>query len=106
MRRSIYLFFVLGILFTLQSCTQEGSNDNPDNLAAPSIPPTSLFTIPTQSFGLVSDKESTSTRNDKSNWIHAGLNILVWNSVVFTYTAVPVAAFGHSFDYKAEYLGI
>ena len=95
----------MGILFTLQSCTQEGSIENPDNLAAPSLPPTSLFTIPTQSFGLVSDKESSSTRNEKSNWIHAGLNVLVWNSVVFINTAVPIAAFSHSFEYKPEFLG-
>ena len=105
MKRSIYLLFILGILLTLQSCTQEGNNDNPDNLTVPSIPPTSLFTIPTQSFGLVSDKESSSTRNDKSNWIHAGLNVLVWNSVVFVNTAVPIAAFGRAFDYKAEFIG-
>ena len=105
MKRSIYLFFILGMFFMLQSCSQEGRNDNPDNLVAPTIPPVSLFTIPTQSFGLVNDKASPSTRNDKSNWIHAGLNVLVWNSVVFVHTAVPIAAFGHALEYEKEYIG-
>ena len=105
MKRSIYLFFILGILFTLQSCTKEDIKDNPQNLAAPSIPPATLFTIPTQTFGLVDNKNTISTRNDKSNWVHAGLNVLVWNTVVFVNTAVPIAAFGHSFDYDPVYLG-
>ena len=30
---------------------------------------------------------------------------LVWNTVVFVNTAVPTAAFGHSFDYDPVYLG-
>ncbi len=105
MKRLIFLFCILGMLFTFQSCTDEGSNDNPDNLKAPIIPSTSLFTIPTQSFGLKEDKKTSSSRNDKSNWIHAGLNVLVWNTVVFVHTAVPITAFGHAFDYEAEYRG-
>lgn len=105
MKRSIYLFFILGLLFTLQSCNKDDVQDNPQNLAAPSIPPASLFTIPTQSFGVAGDKNTISTRNDKSNWVHAGLNVLVWNTVVFVNTAVPVAAFGHAFEYDPEYIG-
>lgn len=104
MKRLMFLFFVAGILFSLQSCTEEAS-DNPDNLKAPTLPPTSLFTIPTQSFGVKDDKEASVTRNDKSNWIHAGVNVLVWNSVVFVNTAIPIAAFGRAFDYEAEYIG-
>lgn len=105
MKRLILLFAVLGMLFTLQSCTQEGSDDNPDNLVAPTVPSATLFTIPTQSFGISDDKEESSTRNDKSNWIHAGVNVLVWNTVVFANTAIPIAAFGKSFDSDEEYLG-
>jgi hypothetical protein len=105
MKRLMLLFFTFGILFTLQSCNSDDHSDNPDNLTAPIIPSTALFTIPTQSFGLVGDKESASTRSGKSNWIHAGLNVLVWNSVVFVNTAVPIAAFGHAFDYEAGYIG-
>ena len=105
MKRSIYLLFILGILFTLQSCTKDDPIDNPQNLSAPSIPPVSLFTIPTQTFGVAGDNNTISTRNDKSNWVHAGVNVLVWNSVVFVNTAIPIAAFGRSFDYDPEYLG-
>jgi len=105
MKGLIKLFIVLGIFFTFQSCTQESNDDNPDNLAAPIIPSESLFTIPTQSFGVVGDKESSSSRNSKSNWAHAGLNVLLWNSVVFVNTSVPIAAFRRAFDFKAEYIG-
>ena len=104
MKRLIQLFLALGLVMSIQSCTQDGGGDNPDNLTAPSIPPTSLFTIPTQSFGAIGDKEST-TRNDKSSWVHAGINVLIWNSVVFTHTSIPIAAFGHSFEYEAVYIG-
>jgi len=105
MKRIIYIFFAVGILFALQSCNKDSNDDNPDNLAAPAIPDTALFTIPTQSFGVAGGKDTSSTRNDKSNWIHAGLNVLVWNTVVFVNTAIPIAAFGHAFDYEAEYIG-
>ncbi|MEM9546608.1 MAG: hypothetical protein AAGA77_11590 [Bacteroidota bacterium] len=105
MKRLIVFLFVLGTLFLFQSCTQENNDDNPDNLAAPSIPNPALFTIPVQSFGVQSGKETSTTRNDKSNWIHAGLSVLVWNTVVFVHTAVPIAAFGNAFDYEAKYIG-
>ena len=105
MKRSIYVFLALGLLFAFQSCTQDDKNEAPENLAAPSIPPAELFTIPTQSFGIDENGKTSTTRNDKSNWIHAGLSVLAWNSVVFVNTAVPIAAFGHSFEYDAEYIG-
>ncbi len=95
----------MGLLFVLQSCEKEGSLDNPDNLSAPNIPSATLLTIPTQTFGFVADKEESSTRNDKANWIHAGVNVLVWNTIIFTQTAIPINAFRNSFNSKAEYLG-
>ena len=95
----------MGIIFSIQSCTQDGGTEATDNLKAPTLPPVSMFAIPTQAFGLVGDKESSSTRNSKSNWLHAGLNVLVWNSVVFVNTAIPIAAFGHAFEYEADYIG-
>lgn len=104
MKRLINLFVMLGLIFVFQSCTQEGSADNPENLVAPEVPSISAFTIPTQKFGVVDKNEST-TRNSKSNWIHAGLSVLAWNSVVFINTTAPIAAFGHAFNYKAEFIG-
>lgn len=102
MKKSIYLIFALGLLLSLQSCMKE---KNQETLRAPEIPPTSLFTIPTSSFGIVSEKESSEIRTDKSNWIHAGLNVLVWNTVVFSNTAVPIAAFGRAFDHDSKFIG-
>jgi hypothetical protein len=105
MKKSLYLFVILGMLFTLQSCQKDDVNGAPNNLTAPSIPPAALFTIPTQSFGVTGSNNAISTRNDKSNWIHAGLNVLAWNTVVFVNTAVPLTAFGKAFDYDPVYLG-
>ena len=105
MKRLIQLLFVAGLLFTLQSCQKEGSTDNQDNLKAPTVPNAALLTIPTQSFGLVDHKESSSTRNGKANWIHAGINVLVWNTIIYTHTATPITAFRHSFNSEAVYLG-
>ncbi|MDF1699251.1 MAG: hypothetical protein P1U56_25575 [Saprospiraceae bacterium] len=105
MKKSFFLFLALGFILALQSCTKEDALEAPDNLAAPSIPPTDVFTIPTQTFGIAEDQTIATTRNDKSNWVHAGLNVLVWNTVVFVNTAIPIAAFGHSFNYESEFIG-
>lgn len=105
MKRSVYLFLILGLLFTLQSCQKDDGPEAPQNLVAPSIPPISLVTIPTQTFEFAGSNNTISTRNDKSNWVHAGVNVLVWNTVVFANTAIPITAFSHAFDYEAEYIG-
>lgn len=105
MKKLIGLIMIFGLIVSLQSCMQEKGTDNPDNLVAPTLPSTEFLIIPTQEFGFVSDEKKSSTRNDKSNWIHAGVNILVWNTVVFVHTTAPIAAFGHAFNYKAEYIG-
>ena len=104
MKKSIFYFLAIGLLLILQSCAKD-DNNAPDNLKAPELPSMAYFTIPTQTFGLVDNNEVSTTRNNKSNWIHAGLSILAWNSVVFVHTAVPIAAFGHAFDYEAVYIG-
>lgn len=105
MKRLMFLFFALTLTFFFQSCTQDAKDAAPENLRTPILPNISLLTIPTQSFGVASEKETSSTRNNKSNWVHAGLNVLVWNSVVFVNTAVPIAAFGHAFEHEAQYIG-
>jgi len=104
MKRLIQLFLILVLAVSMQSCVKE-NNNAPQNLDAPEIPSTVFLNIPTQSFGLTSDKETSSTRNDKSNWIHAGLNVLVWNTVVFANTAVPINAFSRAIDHEAKFIG-
>ena len=101
MKNSIYLILSLGLILGLQSCMKEKET----SLQPPIIPPSALFTIPTSSFGVVDEKESSTTRTNKSNWVHAGLNVLFWNSVVFTNTAVPVAAFNRALDHESEFIG-
>jgi len=60
--------------------------------------------IPSQSFGLVEDKVEANSRTSKSNWIHAGSNVLVWNTVLIAHTSLPIAAFHRSFDAEPKYI--
>ena len=105
MKKSFFLFCLLGLSLAFHSCTKDDSQIPPENLSAPTIPSAELFAIPVESFGNFTDGEIATTRNNKSNWIHAGVNVLVWNTVVFVNTAIPIAAFGHSFNFESEYVG-
>jgi hypothetical protein len=106
------LFFVLTVLmaaFVFQSCEKEGVVEIPGNLKAPELPPAALYTIPTYDIAhdsiTESDKELVRGPFTQANWLHAGVSLLVWNSVVVINLALPVNAIGQAFNQHAQYIG-
>lgn len=109
MRKSILFFALLLSLSIFQSCEKESfDNGNPDNLVAPTLPTTDLYSIPTAA---LRDDEADNIANSAppgvtyKNWIHAGLNLLVWNTVVVSQVTLPIAAFAEAFNHQAEFIG-
>jgi hypothetical protein len=106
------LFFVLTVLmaaFVFQSCEKEGVVEIPGNLKAPELPPAALYTIPTYDIAhdsiTESEKELVRGPFTQANWLHAGVSLLVWNSVVVINLALPVNAIGQAFNQHAQYIG-
>ena len=109
MKKSILFLFVLTAFVLLQSC-EEGltpGNDNPDNLVAPALPAVEMLVMPTTE---VEEMESNATEGHSrdetyNNWLHAGLSLLGWNTVVLINMAIPVGAIGQAFNQDARYIG-
>lgn len=105
------LFVIFACIFALalfSSCEKDTLIENPEteNLVAPPLPPASFFTIPTEAFDDNLVNNTVDERSDtKQHWIHAGLNILVWNTVFFVNMALPTQAFGMAFDHEPQYIG-
>ncbi|MGB0716878.1 MAG: hypothetical protein ACPGXK_13430 [Phycisphaerae bacterium] len=108
---------VAGLVFTSSGCTNTPmADDSTGNQDPPTIPPRSTFVI---DFGEFANAESTdqsnSSENGKgtqnaqsipgSNWFFAAGSVLVWNTILTVTLAVPVAAFGESFNHDPEFQG-
>ncbi len=106
MKKSILFLFVSFTLVALQSCQQEEVIEIPENLVVPQIPPMELYTMPTDKIAHADSLITNDSRNGtKTNWIHAGVSLLVWNSVVVINLAGPVSAVGLAFNQNAQYIG-
>lgn len=105
MRKSFWLFLLVITFGFLQSCDQ-GFIDTPEEtLVAPQVPPAELYLLPMANFeevekdGLLSHN-SKSRSNPKKNWVHAGINLLVWHSATVLNSVIPLAAFGEALKQK------
>ncbi len=110
MKKSIFFLALFAILISFQSCVEEPALvDNPENLVAPELPPATMYTVPTAALrNTDSDTSATATSLNGvtyHNWIHAGLNVLYWNTVVFVNMVIPTAAFGEAFNHDPVYIG-
>jgi hypothetical protein len=106
------LFFVLTVLMAavvFQSCEKESAVEIPGNLKAPELPRASFYTIPTYDIAHDSitetDKDLVRGPFTQANWLHAGVSLLVWNSVVVVNLALPLNAIGQAFNQHAQYIG-
>ena len=110
MKKSILFLALFAILFSFQSCVKEPALvDNPENLTAPDLPPATMYSIPTAALSNTDSDTSAATAMTTGvtyhNWIHAGLNVLYWNTVVFVNMVTPTAAFGEAFNHTPVYIG-
>ena len=97
--------FVLAIsIFT--SCV-ETPVDTPS--AAPQLPDTETFTMPTAALDHTdSDTSAAATHTSGHtyrNWIYAGINLAVWHTVVVVNVAVPTAAFARAANETPVHIG-
>ena len=101
----LFLMLTLGI-FTFQSCEKDQvTTDDFEALGPPELPSSDIFNIPINRFEGVNEKDVQAKSNTRWNWLHAGLNILGWNTAVVLNLAVPVAALSAAFNEDHVYLG-
>jgi len=107
MKKLILFFLFIGALAIFQSCEKEVAMDDFEALGPPELPAVEVFDLSLDHFEGIDAKNSMpkSGNMTKWNWLHAGLNILVWNTVVVVNLATPVAALGAAFNEEAVYLG-
>ncbi len=84
------------LLLVIISCTKE---ENPQ--VAPVLPPAETMAIDFSKFGMV-EKSAAMLR---SNWLLAAKTVGVWNVIIGTTFAVPVAAFKKAIDHEPESTG-
>ncbi|MCI5059077.1 MAG: hypothetical protein MRY83_23390 [Flavobacteriales bacterium] len=94
------LLVLLSIIFVASSCKKK---DEP----APDLPPESTFIMNFDFTDTGTGKNDLTMppelMTDKEHFLHAALNGLVWNGLIFITAAVPVAAFRESFNHEWEY---
>ncbi len=107
--KKLSLFFILLVSITMfQSCEKDPVIQEPENVVAPTLPTQQMMVMPTSEFRNGGDPDTTVVNpNGVTYWnaLHAGLNILVWNTVVVANLAAPTAAFGAALNQQAEYIG-
>lgn len=88
-------------LLVLSSCT-----DTSDSMTAPDLPPQGTMEMNFDDFNI---KSNTQTANKSSldigNWLYATTTVGVWNTILTTTLAVPVAAYKHVIGTAPTYIG-
>jgi len=109
MKKFLFALTVLMTALMFQSCEKDSTVQLPDNLKAPELPPAFLYTMPTYEIAHDSlaneDKVLTRGPNSYANWLHAGVSLLTWNTIVVLNLALPVNAIGQAFNQHAQYIG-
>ena len=96
-------FFILISIVALNSCTS--SED--EGLLSPTLPPVSTMVM---DFGNFNQQTKSSVAKDANavvggNWAYSAITVGVWNTVLVTTLAVPVAAFNSALKHKATFIG-
>ena len=110
MKNIHFLFAVLVFGTIFQSCQKE-SIEETITREAPALPSMQSFVMPLDGFentdslpandGTVDSRTITA----KTNFAFAGLNVLVWNSVLTATMAIPVASFAEAFNHEGVLVG-
>lgn len=108
MKNIHFLFALLTTAVLFQSCQKETLDDSFVQ-EAPALPAIESFVMPMDGLektdSLPTNDETVDTRSGKGNFAFAGLNVLVWNSVLTVTMAVPVASFAEAFNHEAIFVG-
>lgn len=91
---------LMGMLFFV-SCT-----DTSDSMTAPELPPQSTMEMDFDNFKIAAKSESANKSTaDIGNWLYATTNVGIWNTIIYTTLAVPVAAYKHVTETEPTYIG-
>lgn len=99
MKRSYFLFILALALAFFTSCEEAVTPIN--DQVAPELPPAELYSMPMSVDGDTVEKRL----GDYKNWLHAGANVLVWNTAIVVNVAVPIAAMGRAFNETPVFVG-
>ncbi|MEO0899734.1 MAG: hypothetical protein AAFY71_25205 [Bacteroidota bacterium] len=99
MKKLLFLLSALALIWTLSSC------ETTETYNAPPIPPLEMATIPAEALEEMDPDTASTQRATYYNWLHAGVNLVVWNAAIYLNTAIPVAAFHTAVNQPVTYLG-
>lgn len=94
---------ILALFAVLAQSCQKDSMEEADPFAgreAPALPAAESFVMPFSGF----DEEKAAPKSLR-NWGHAVVNVVVWNTVITTYMAIPTLSFYAAFGQEPEYQG-
>ena len=101
MKTSYFIILLALIAFVFSSCVE---NVNPVPEVAPELPAAEMYTMPT-ALGEADTAVTMSNGNTYKNWIHSGIHLLVWNTVIVANTAIPTAAFHLAVNETPVFIG-
>jgi hypothetical protein len=97
--KTLPILFVIGIIVLIVSCEDDKTTNPQDQ--APIIPPQTSMIIGFDEFpDTASGGAPENPILSKRNWGWAAGNVAVWNSVLTSILAVPVAAFAEAFNHQ------
>lgn len=107
MKKSLNVLFLVLTLAFFTAC-EEGGITPINEQEAPTLPAAELYTMPVEA--LTDTDQDTTTINGTNrvtyrNWVHAGVNLVVWNTAVVLNVAVPIAAFGRALNETPVFIG-
>ena len=106
MKNLLRLLTLLFAAAMIQAC-QPDTIDVVNEEIAPNVPSGDIYTMPSD---VLVDHHTDSTNAGNSwfvykNWTYAGLNLLVWHTVVSVHNAVPFAAFARALNETPTFIG-
>lgn len=104
MKKSYFFLTAALTVIFLSSCVVDPPT-TPQS--APEIPPAEVFTLSTEEISETSSDTTTALTTGVTyrNWAHAGINLLVWNTVIVLKTGIPWAAFGRALNETPVFIG-
>ena len=103
----LIIALLLSSVLVFQSCVTDQKDailEVVPELSAPQVPSVDLMTMPTDALS-EENLGNDPSRITPFNWLHAALNLVVWNTVVAVNVAAPVAAFSAAAQNDPLYIG-
>lgn len=105
--KKLFSLILLALAITLFSSCEEGVPTPINDQVAPTLPAAEIYTLPTDALTETTQDTMGNRTNGVTykNWVHSGINLVVWNTAIVLNVAVPIAAFGRALNETPVFIG-